>query len=221
MNTKQKIGCATIAILTFIIPLAIFFYFLHRPAPIYETNDIVDYGVIKGNYNNEKPRDFIFSFFPKKIEESFTDVRYHYKAKKLDTYGYEMYLEFVIQDTQTYHAFVADVIGNNASEQFYFDTSYQVCYVSNYLYLQPDTKEVHRDKSKPPEMIVDRSKPPLIGSAKIGAVLFSDTEQRIIFFALGVHDGGGTCTDELDYFFNRFEISPWVYEKKAIRGIAD
>lgn len=220
MSAKQRIGCATIIILAFVIPLSIFYFFLLRPAPIYETNDIADYGVIKGNYNNEKPRDFVFSFFPKKIEEYFTDVRYHYKAKKSDTYGYEIYLEFVIQDTQTYNAFVADVIENNVSEQFYFDSSYQVYYVSNYLYLHPETTKVLRDKSKPPEEKVDRSKPPRIGNAKIGAVLFSATEQRIIFFALGVYDGGSTSTDELDFFFNRFGINPWVYEKKAIRGIA-
>ena len=64
----------------------------------------------------------------------------------------------------------------------------------------------------------DKSKPPVIDNAKIGAVLFSDAEQRIIFFALGAYDGGGTSTDELNYFFDRFGINPWAYEKRDTPG---
>ena len=219
MSAKRRISCVAIVIFSVVFLASVCFYFVHRPAAVYETNDIADYGVVKGNYDNGRPKEFVFSFFPQKIKEYFSDVRYHYKAKKSDTYAYEMYVEFTIQDTQTYNAFVADVIGDNASEPFYFDSDYQIYYVSNYLYLSPATTISHNDKSKPPVMKEDKSKPPVIENAKIGAVLFSDAEQRIIFLALGVYDGGGTSTDELNCFFKRFGINPWEYEKRATPGI--
>lgn len=219
MSIKQRIGCVTICVTIIVLFVAVLasacFYFILRPAPIYETNDIADYGVIEGNYDNERPKEFVFSFFPETIEEYFFDVSYHYKAKKLDTYAYEMYMEFVIQDTQKYNAFISDVIGNDASEPFYFDSSYQIYYVSNYLYLSPALTMRHNEKSNPPVVKEDKSKSPVIENAEIGAVLFSDAEQRIIFFALGVYDGGGTSTDELNCFFNRFAINPWEYHKRA------
>ena len=46
---------------------------------VYETNDIADYGNITGNYNNEPPQTFIFSFFPEAIDESFSQADYHYR----------------------------------------------------------------------------------------------------------------------------------------------
>ena len=110
MKVKQIIGCVVIVALIITLLISAFFYFLLRPAPVFETNDIADYGIIKGNYDNERPKEFVFSFFPKTIEDYFSDVSYHYKAKKGDTYAYEVYLEFVIQDPQTYNAFIADVI---------------------------------------------------------------------------------------------------------------
>ena len=211
MSVKQKIGCLMIVILAIALPISVFSYLLFRPAPVYETNVIADYGVIKGNYDNERPREFVFSFFPERIEEYFSDVSYHYKAKKSDTYAYEMYLEFVIQDAQTYNTFIADVIGDNVSKPFPFDSNYQVYYVSNYMYLIPASRIIQNSKSEPPVMKEDKSLPPVIEQAQIGAVLFSDAEQRIIFFALGAYDGGGTSTAELNFFFNRFEINPWAY----------
>lgn len=221
MSVKQKIGCLIIVVLAVVLLATACFYFLCNPVTVvYETNDIADYGVIEGNYDNERPKKFVSSFFPKIIEESFSDVIYHYKAKKGDTYAYEMYLEFAIQDTQTYEAFIDDVVGDNASEPFSFASDYQIYYVSNYLYLSPAISISRDDKTKPPVVKEDKSKAPFIENARIGAVLFSDAEQRIIFFALGVYDGGGTYTDELNYFFNRFDINPWEYEKTAIREIA-
>lgn len=213
MKVKQIIGCVVIAVLIIALLISAFFYFLLRPAPVFETNDIADYGIIKGNHDNERPKEFVFSFFPKTIEDYFSDVSYHYKAKKFDTYAYEMYLEFVIQDSQTYNTFIADVIGEHTSEQFYFDPDYQVYYVSNDLSLS--FALAIDNKAEPPVVKEDKSKPPVIDDAEIGAVLFSDAEQRVIFFALGAYDGGGTHTDELNYFFNKFEIDPWVYKGKA------
>ena len=221
MRIKKALGCLTACLVVLLIPVVFLLYLLFAPAPVYETNDIADYGVVKGNYDNERPKEFIFYFFPKAIEGSFSNISYHYKAKKLDTYAYEAYLEFVIEDTDAYTSFLSSVIGDGACEAFYFDAGYQIYYVSNYLHLFPGIKIIKDDTSKSPRVVEeDESLPPSIENAKTGAVLFSDTEQRIIFWALGVYDGGGTSTDELNYFFNRFGIDPLKYEKRATPGIS-
>ena len=203
MSVKQKIGCLMIVILAITLPISVFSYLLFRPAPVYETNDIADYGVIKGNYDNERPRAFVFSFFPEKIEEYFDDVTYHYKAIKGDTYAYEMGLEFVIQDADQYTSFLSSVIGNHTAKPFYFDSYYQAYYISDYFSLIEPSGDY----------------PPYIDYAKVGLVLFAEEEQRIIFVALGMYDGGGANVEELNYFFDRFDIYPHSYAKRANPGI--
>lgn len=202
MSTKKKIGCFFAILLAIILAFSSCIYLLTRPAPVYETNDIANYGIIKGNYDNERPKAFVFSFFPKKIEEYFSDVTYHYKAKKGDTFAYEMYLEFVIQDMEKYNSFVSDVTGDGVCEPFYFDSSYQAYYISNYFSLGRSS--------------VDNL--PYIDNAKVGVVLFSEEEQRIIFVALGMFDGGGARPEELNCFFDKFGIDPQEYEKRATPG---
>lgn len=202
-DRKWKIGCFSVALAVIILVVSVFCYFLNRPAPVYETNDIADYGVVKGNYDNDKPQEFISSFFPQKIEDYFSDITYHYKAKKLDTYAYEMYLEFVIKDTKQYNDFISSLIENEVCEPFSFAPEYQVSYVSNYLMLRPS---------------IDENRPPVIGDAEIGLVLFLKEEQRIAFFALGMYDGGGADVEEFGYFFNRFGIDPLEFEKHTIPG---
>lgn len=205
-DRKWKIGCFSVALAVIILVVSVFCYFLNRPAPVYETNDVADYGIVKGNYNNDKPQRFISSFFPQKIEDYFSDITYHYKAKKGDTYAYEMYLEFVIQDAEKYTSFISNVIGNEVCEPFHFDPNYRAYYVSNYLSLDqwPEDHKLYSEDA-----------PPFITNAKIGLVLFSEAEQRIVFFALGMYDGGGADVEELGYFFNRFGIDPLEYEKRA------
>lgn len=199
-DRKWKIGCFSVALAVIILVVSVFCYFLNRPAPVYETNDVADYGIVKGNYNNDKPQRFISSFFPQEIEDYFSDVTYHYKAKEGDTYAYEMYLEFVIEDADQYTSFISNVIGNEVCEPFHFDSDYQAYCVANYLTLHPSSEE---------------NRPLCIEDAKIGLVLFSDEEQRIVFVALGMYDGGGANVEELGYFFNRFGIDPLEYEKRA------
>ncbi len=205
MDTRKKLGCLGIIVLVIILLFSSCMYMLHRPAPVYETNDIADYGVVKGNYDNEGPQKFVSSFFPEKIEEYFSDVTYHYKAKKLDTYAFEMYLEFVIQDTEKYSDFIANTIGDNICEPFYFDPSYQAYYVANLLHLGSNYGENEF----------------FIGNAKVGLVLFSEVEQRVIFYVLGMYDGGGATTGGLNYFFDKFAIDPKEYEKQTDMRFVD
>ena len=206
MNTesKERLGCFIIVLLAPIVVVSLFLHLISRPAPVYETNDIADYGIVKGNYNNEVPKWFISSFFPEKIERYFSDVTYHYKAQKGDTYAYEMYLEFVIEDTDTYTSFLSSVIGDEVCEPFYFDPAYRVYYVSNYLTLD--------ESSEGGALFID--------NARVGLVLFSEEEQRMVFVALGLYDGGGTYVKELSFFFEKFGIDPQEYEERATPGYA-
>lgn len=142
---------------------------------IFETNDLDNYGLIIGNYDNETPAQFINSFFPDKIENVFSDVSYHYKAKKFDTYAYECYLEFEIDDTELFFDYLNQYVDPKVSTPFAFDESYQIYTISNQLYLQTPTSQ---------------NSAYAIGSAEIGNILYSVSEQRIVFVALGVYDGG-------------------------------
>lgn len=205
MRMEKKIVCFFAAFVVLVLALSSCDYFLYRPASVYETNDTADYGIIKGNYDNGLPKLFVSSFFPQKIEEYFSDVTYHYKAKKGDTYAYEMYLEFVIQDTDKYTAFLSAAIEDKVCEPFYFDSDYQACYVADYLTLHPSS---------------DENRPLCIENAKIGLLLFSEVEQRCIYVALGVYDGGGVNVEELGFFFNRFGIEPLEYEERTTPGVS-
>lgn len=167
---------------------------------IYETTRIEDYGKITGNFDNDRPSEFIHSFFPAEIGDNFSDISYLYKAKKGDTYAYECYLEFVIKDPDAYFAFVEEHIARSESTPFLYDIAFCEQSVSNVLYLQPS--ETKKD-------------PYAIGAAELGKILYSDQQQRIIYVALGMYDGGGATTAELGFFFSRFHIDPWKYAKTA------
>ena len=167
---------------------------------VYETTKISDYGKITGNFDNDAPTMFVHSFFPEDIEESFSNIVYHYKAKKGDTYAYECYLEFVIEDSDAYADFVETFIDRRLSTPFVYDSSFQEKTISNVLDLQPP---------RACEAVY------AIGTAEIGKILFSDEQQRLIFVAIGMYDGGGANTIELGHFFSRFQIDPWEYMQNA------
>lgn len=167
---------------------------------VYETTNIEKYGRIKGNFDNDRPREFIFSFFPEEIEDDFSDISYLYKAKKGDAYAYECYLEFVIEDTAAYNAFVEKHIERSESVPFLYDEAFYEQSVSNVFDIDhPITAEGAYS----------------IGTAELGKILYSDQQQRIIFVALGMFDGGGATTAELGHFFSRFHIDPAEYAKTA------
>ena len=178
------IGIVSIVPLIF---LCLVIYAVFKPIEIYETNSVADYGNIVGNCDNETPEEFIFSFFPTTILDSFSDVDYHYKAKKLDTYAYEAYLEFVIEDEAVFSEFIKPYVDDSAS--FAYDESFMEKSIIHHLCLDHNVETEAN-----------------IADAEIGKILYSEEEQRIIFFALGLHDGGGTYISELSYFVDRFGI---------------
>lgn len=162
----------------------------------YTTTDIADYGHYEGNYNNQYPNEFINSFFPQKIDKNFSRVNYSYRAQKADTYAFEAVLEFVIEDTDEYNTYVEEKLAHMKSGTFQYDSSFNEYLISDELrvFEEPDSQGQYH-----------------IGNAKIGKILCCPEEQRIIYVALCVYDGGIVTTDFLNVYFNRFQINPLTY----------
>ncbi len=161
------------------------------PRQFYTTN-ISDYGMYVGNYDNDFPEEFISSFFPEEIEENFFNVKYSYKAQKGDSYAFEAYLEFQIVNKEEFQSYISDKIGNSAVN-FKYDSDFKE-------YVLSDDFQLNDEGSKS------------IRGAKIGKILYSEKDQRIIYVAIGVYDGGMVTTDFLCKYFDRFAIDPIKYD---------
>lgn len=198
-DVVKWIGAISVMVCALLLCYGLFLQIPYN-AVVFETNDIGDYGKYVGNHDNDTPNNFIDSFFPSNISNSYTDVQYHYKAKKFDTYAYETYLEFVIPDTVSFTLFLDEHISTNQCKPFAFDQSFTEYSISNVMRMGQSQNE---SGGYP------------ISYAEVGKILFSVDEQRIIFVALGVYDGGGTDTAELDYFFSRFDIDCNLYQQYA------
>ena len=163
------------------------------------TTDIDDYGNYKGTNDNESVSDYITSFFPEKIEDNFSDITYSYRAQKVDAYAYEAYLEFVIEDTDEYNAFVAEYTEGLTGTIFEYDEAF-----TDYTIDQQLSITVWDDSGKEVYLFSDIT----LELVKMGKILCCDDEQRIIFVAMGVWDGGVVNAELLCTYFNRFAINP-------------
>lgn len=159
----------------------------------YTTNSIADYGNFQGNYDNSMPTEFICSFFPDGIEDYFLDTIYHYRAIKGDAYAFEAYLEFTIADPIVFRNYLESIVDPDSMTPFIYDSRFSGLSIS-------DIYDIDISGSMP-----------AIDQAQIGKILVNKTEQRIVFWALGVYDGGRTSTNDLDFFFTQYEISPVRY----------
>ena len=175
----------------------------------FETTNIADYGIVDGNYDNETPKKMIYSFFPENIQDNFENVKYSYKARKFDTYGFEAYLEFTISDNDEYEDFVKEYTMGLKGTSFPYDEEY-IEYVLedqfDLVYSNDKVKDgmVYHDG----EIFED---PFAISYADVRKIICCPEEQRIIFVAIGVFDGGGTDANFLCAYFNRFNINPREY----------
>ena len=188
-----------ILILIFVFALGIFV--LAGVGKVVQTTDLVDYGVISGNYDNDAPAKFIFSFFPEEISDDFSNVSYRYTAQKGDTHACEIWLEFDIEDKERYQDFIQAYSGTEWTGVFQYDTDYWDYTVSNDFYL------TNPKDDKPGNLHIEY--------AQIGKVLFCDDTQHIIFYALCIFDGGYASTQIFGDFFTRFGIDPVEYEASA------
>ena len=153
----------------------------------YETNDIAEYGNIVGNFDNETPKKFIYSFFPEEIAPYFSQPRYHYKAIKGDSYAYEIALEFVIDDSQLFEEYVSEISKGRKAVPFVYDQQYKDFTISN---------EYNGSSTPRKDEIVP---------AGIGKILVNESEQRIIYVATGTYDGGYASMEDLNYYWTRFK----------------
>lgn len=200
MKAKHLIAIILIAVLTPILVMGVCAGAIvlisvceSQQFALYETDDIADYGTITGNRKDDTAEEFIFSFFPEALDESFSDITYHYTAERnSEPYTYEIYLEFVIKDPVEFSAFIQPYV--DGSMPFIFDDSFMEQKISNQL-------RVHwGEKSEDSTYI---------SNALMGKVMYSTKEQRVIFYALGVHDTHDADITEFGYFVDRFGIN-WV-----------
>ena len=182
----------------------------------YSTTDLSDYGNYTGNYDNGSVQNYINSFFPEEISDTFEDVTYSYRAEKGDTYAYEAYLEFTINDPEEYASLVKQYAAGRPSKPFAYDTAF-VEYTINDKFL-PCT---HFEENGEVKQITGYIEKPIhsdnvvkchIEAATIGKILCNSKEQRVIFVAIGVLDGGAVDTEFLSVYFTRFNIKPWNYK---------
>ena len=169
----------------------------------YITTDIENYGEYIGNYDNKTVAKQINSFFPESIEDSFSSVRYSYRAQIGDTYAYEAFLEFIIEDKEQFLQFVSDHTAGIDGQVFEYDNEFVEHSISQKYIL---TDDVSKDDSS----VKDNSHIG-ISRALIQKILVNENEQRIIFVCLGVWDGGYVRMDYLSTFFDRFGIDPKEY----------
>ncbi len=163
------------------------------------TTDINNYGEYKGTFMDRHVNEYITSFFPEEIEENFTDVKYSYRAKKFDSFAFEAYLEFNIEDTDEYNAYVAKMTKGIEGKTFIYDESFTEYVIGDYIMLSENPETNHVGFS----------------TANIKKILCNQDQQKIIFVAIGVHDGGVAGPDFLSVYFDRFNIDPFEYEKHA------
>lgn len=204
-------GCGTYIlvrlgmILCGLVLLIIFFVIAALiPVEYNETTDIADYG----HYPNVKTTDIehilIHSFFPESIKDSFCDVRFSYKSEDLDTYGFEAYLEFNIENSLEFYHHISSIADEQQWKDFAFDGNFKEYSIKNELVLDVD------DPYDPESLFQHQ-----IIQSDIRKILYSPESQTIIYVAIGVQDGGGVGTNYLNVFFNRFSIDPVEYERSA------
>lgn len=200
MTCYEKTKSFCLGVLAVMI-FAVLVYVAEQPTVC---TDVSDYGHYTGTAVNKFVRNYINSFFPAQIEESFSDVRYTYKAEGGNTYDFEAYLEFSITDSDAFWHYVEDIAPESAWQTFYFDADYQIYSIENCLdILAGDVDDPESELYHP------------IERAKIRTVLYNAETQTFIFWALGVYDGGGVGTNFLNVFFDRFGIDPVIYEQTA------
>ena len=206
-HNKWRIGCLLIGFVI-IIPIlvlvsggALMLYAVTKPMDsyYYETTNIADYGSYIGNNDNGFALQFISSFFPQEILDDFTDITYSYRAEDFDVYGFEAYLEFTIEDKSEFIRHVESIADADAWHPFVFDEGYMEYSLVDELELS-----THRDDGSAYEY-------PHIMEAEIGKIFYSPQEQKIIYVAIGVYDGGGVTTEFLSVYFERFDIDPKLY----------
>ena len=166
------------------------------PAEWYIVTDVESYGILDGN-GYTRANELFSAIFPAQIEDCFQDVTYSYKeAENLDTYDFEIYLEFVLDDSDKFQEYIKKIAPAEEWRPFEYDEAYLE-------YTYADWYEI--DLGEPYSSIE---------CAGIAKVLVQPNEHRVITVALGVIDGGGAEVEYFTCFFDRFNIDPIEYAER-------
>ena len=162
----------------------------------YETNAVSDYGRIPNvEFNpNEKMQEAFSLIFPKRIEEDFQDVHYHYRAvNRHDEWTAEMYLEFNFDTEERFYQYVVRIAPLNDFTSFsYADGWYE--YVWNDYFRRREEKENQVR----------------LRGADIEKVLINPEELRVVHVALCSQETA-VPVETLTEYFDRFQIDPRQY----------
>lgn len=167
----------------------------------YTTTDTAEYGIFKGNGDNEAVKSYVNSFFPDRIEDYFTDITYSYRAQEESLYRFEVYLEFRIEDADTYRNFVCKYTKGLIKKPFIYNEDFQEYTIDDEVALT-----VYRNFNKDGSIV---SQNIFFDETKLGKIFCNDKDQRIVFVAIGVSNWANA--DDLCIFFQHFHIDPLEY----------
>ena len=174
-----------------------------------EYNSINDYGIITGNGTNEHAEEIFSALFPKSIPESFMNPVYHYKAQKgPDSCAFEIALEFSMDDGEAYDNYVSSVLSGRQLQPFPYCKGYLYAPVFHQWFLLGNNYGPCPDScyaGNPEHYHID--------SARIAMLITQPETRQVILFGMGVADGGGVSTYDLNWFFSRFNIAPLEFAR--------
>lgn len=202
---------AVLIFYSFIGIFAFLVYWENHGQPIlYETYSLEDYGNYPG-LAEEYMTNYISRFFPNQILDDYQNVRYVFHRSNVDEYSFEAYLEFTFDSADAFHRHVQEATTGLLPGTFAFDDNYQ-----EYVVYDSDSGFVYDHLRLGQEYTEeDGERSHQIDYAKIAKILVNVEEQRVIYVALALHDGGGTRTSFLRTYFERFNIDPKEYELYA------
>lgn len=206
-NSKGAAGCTVCAVgisLICIILVSIFVVSLLIYSPQYtQRTHVLEYGDWSGSGSTEFVTAYIESFFPDTIDSAFSDVVFSYRANNADTYAFEAYLEFRVEDPVVFRQYISSIAVGDQWKEFSFDSSFQELAIEDHFVIGHDYP------------LSDR-----IIQAKVRKVLFDAQTQTIIYYAMGVFDGGVADIEHFHQLFQRFAIDPKEYAQNCASGTA-
>ena len=178
---------------------------------ITEYNSIDDYGIITGNGTNERAEEIFSELFPKSIPESFKNPVYHYRAEKgPDACAFEIALEFSMDALKEFDQYVESVSSGTKLRPFPYCEGYLYAPIGRQWFLlgndvRPCQNSCYEDAGNPEHYHID--------SARIAMMIIQPNTRQVILFGMGVADGGGVSTYDLNWIFSRFKIAPLEFAR--------
>ena len=200
---KKKVKFAIIALMTSAIALLLLYSCSAMINGVwYTTEDIADYGEIKGNNSNDTVEAFLMSYFPQKLEPYFENIVYSYKANNECSYKTEMYLEFTISDPAQFQSYVTELTDGRMGQEYPYNVKYDDYIIHNHLYVEPVFDDETGEENHYYRF-----------GARMGRILVCEEEQRVVFEGIIVYNCCGGYASEFA-FYDRYGIDPQEYSDR-------